>query len=247
MSVIFISDLHLDNSRSVVINYFVNYIKNLNKSVESIYILGDFLEYWVGDDDPAQGLNEVFEVLKLQSKNINISLMHGNRDFLLSKNYCKKYGIELISDPTIIDLYGKKVLLMHGDTLCTDDIKYQEFRKLVRSRQWQDNVLSRSLEERLNLAKTLRVESAKATKVKDEYIMDVNQDAVVKVINEYDVDVIIHGHTHRPNIHNITIDDKNIKRIVLGDWYDKTFILNYDEDNIKIEKTSLISQRDHSS
>ncbi len=136
MSTLFISDLHLDNKRPNVINFFINFLDNLNNDVKTIYILGDFVEYWVGDDDPAIGLQEVFKLIKKISQNINIYFMHGNRDFMISKKYCEENGIKLLNDPTVINLYNKKILLMHGDTLCIDDIEYQKFRQMVRSEKW---------------------------------------------------------------------------------------------------------------
>ena len=240
MATLFVSDLHLDNTRPEVIKYFLNYLKSLNSDIESLYILGDFVEYWVGDDDPAEGLTDLFAEIRRRSKMHDIYFMHGNRDFMMSEDFCKKLGMKLIPDPSIISLYGRKVLLMHGDTLCIDDHAYQDFRKLVRSDSWQKEVLKKSLEERIMLAKELRQKSLKETGTKKEIIMDVNENEVNKTFLKYNVNLIIHGHTHRPNIHTLNFDDHEYKRIVLGDWYNNSFILRYTKDKILIEKTSFL-------
>ena len=239
MTTIFISDLHLDKDRPKVIRYFIDFLNNLESDIESLYILGDFVEYWVGDDDPGNGLEEVFNSIKKKSVDIPIYFMHGNRDFMISEKFCNEHGMKFLKDPTEINLHGKKILLMHGDTLCVDDIEYQKFRTMVRSPLWQNEMLKKSLEERINLAKMLRAKSLSETNAKDEIIMDVNDDEVMNQLRKYDVDMIIHGHTHRPNIHKIISEKKEYKRIVLGDWYDKSFILKISDGKIVIDKNNL--------
>ena len=165
--------------------------------------------------------------------------MHGNRDFMISEKFCNEHGMKFLKDPTEIKLHGKKILLMHGDTLCVDDIEYQKFRTMVRSPLWQNEMLKKSLEERMDLAKMLRAKSLSETNAKDEIIMDVNDDEVMNQLRKYDVDMIIHGHTHRPNIHKIISEKKEYKRIVLGDWYDKSFILKISDGKIVIDKNNL--------
>ena len=239
MTTIFISDLHLDKDRPKVIRYFIDFLNNLESDIESLYILGDFVEYWVGDDDPGDGLEEVFSSIKKKSNSIPIYFMHGNRDFMISEKFCNHHGMKFLKDPTKIKLHGKKILLMHGDTLCIDDIEYQKFRTMVRSPLWQNEMLKKSLEERINLAKMLRAKSLSETGTKDEVIMDVNNDEVISQLKKHNVDMIIHGHTHRPNIHKIISENKEWKRIVLGDWYDKSFILKISDDEIIIDKSNL--------
>ena len=239
MTTIFISDLHLDKDRPKVIRYFIDFLNNLESDIESLYILGDFVEYWVGDDDPGDGLEEVFNSIKKKSNSIPIYFMHGNRDFMISEKFCNHHGMKFLKDPTKIKLHGKKILLMHGDTLCIDDIEYQKFRTMVRSPLWQNEMLKKSLEERINLAKMLRAKSLSETGTKDEVIMDVNNDEVISQLKKHNVDMIIHGHTHRPNIHKIISENKECKRIVLGDWYDKSFILRISDDEIIIDKSNL--------
>ena len=234
------SDLHLDKKRPEAIKFFIDYMNYVSPSTKAIYILGDLVEYWVGDDDPADGLEDVFKIISKKSKEINIYFMHGNRDFLISENFCKKHGMKLLQDPTLINLYDKKVLLMHGDTLCTDDKQYQEYRALVRSHTWQSKMLIKTLSERIMIAQQLREKSLEATENKKEYIMDVNNGTVIEIMKEYDADILIHGHTHRPNVHKLQINQKDIKRIVLGDWYDRSFILEFSKDKITIDKQSLI-------
>ena len=239
MTTIFISDLHLDKDRPKVIRYFIDFLNNLESDIESLYILGDFVEYWVGDDDPGDGLEEVFSSIKKKSNDIPIYFMHGNRDFMISEKFCNHHGMKFLKDPTKIKLHGKKILLMHGDTLCIDDIEYQKFRTMVRSPLWQNEMLKKSLEERINLAKMLRAKSLSETGTKDEVIMDVNNDEVISQLKKHNVDMIIHGHTHRPNIHKIISENKECKRIVLGDWYDKSFILRISDGEIIIDKSNL--------
>ena len=239
MATIFISDLHLDKDRPKVIRYFIDFLNNLESDIESLYILGDFVEYWVGDDDPGDGLEEVFSSIKKKSNSIPIYFMHGNRDFMISEKFCNQHGMKFLKDPTKIKLHGKKILLMHGDTLCIDDIEYQKFRTMVRSPLWQNEMLKKSLEERINLAKMLRAKSLSETGTKDEVIMDVNNDEVISQLKKHNVDMIIHGHTHRPNIHKIISENKECKRIVLGDWYDKSFILRISDGEIIIDKSNL--------
>ena len=239
MTTIFISDLHLDKDRPKVIRYFIDFLNNLESDIESLYILGDFVEYWVGDDDPGDGLEEVFSSIKKKSNSIPIYFMHGNRDFMISEKFCNHHGMKFLKDPTKIKLHGKKILLMHGDTLCIDDIEYQKFRTMVRSPLWQNEMLKKSLEERINLAKMLRAKSLSETGTKDEVIMDVSNDEVISQLKKHDVDMIIHGHTHRPNIHKIISEDREYKRIVLGDWYDKSFILRISDGEIIIDKSNL--------
>ena len=239
MTTIFISDLHLDKDRPKVIRYFIDLLNNLESDIESLYILGDFVEYWVGDDDPGDGLEEVFSSIKKKSNSIPIYFMHGNRDFMISEKFCNHHGMKFLKDPTKIKLHGKKILLMHGDTLCVDDIEYQKFRTMVRSPLWQNEMLKKSLEERINLAKMLRAKSLSETGTKDEVIMDVSNDEVISQLKKHDVDMIIHGHTHRPNIHKIISEDREYKRIVLGDWYDKSFILRISDGEIIIDKSNL--------
>ena len=142
MTIDFISDLHLDKTRPEVNKYFISYLDNINKDVTDLYILGDLFEYWVGDDDPMDGLNEIRASISQLGGKINVWYMHGNRDFLISKKICSNLNMRLLEDPTVIIKNGQRLLLLHGDTLCTDDKEYQKFRTLVRSDEWQKQMLS---------------------------------------------------------------------------------------------------------
>ncbi len=219
--IVFISDLHLSPERPEMIDLFLKFADEIAAKADKLYILGDFLEYWLGDDDPALSLQPVFDKLTELSDGHKTKLyfMHGNRDFLVGNKFAERCHLTLLDDPCIIDIQNRHALLMHGDTLCTDDIEYQKFRTMVRNPQWQQDILSKSLEERITIAKKMRQTSSESTAEKDEYIMDVNQLTTDKVFIENHVDLIIHGHTHRPKIHKKTINNIETTRIVLGDWY----------------------------
>ena len=239
MSIDFISDLHLDKTRPEVNEYFIKYLLNLNKDITDLYILGDLFEYWVGDDDPMDGLDNIRSCITALGERINIWYMHGNRDFLISEKICNVLKMKLLADPSIININGVKILLVHGDTLCTDDIDYQKFRGLVRSKEWQNEMLAKPLQERLAIADTLRKKSIEANERKDRDIMDVNAKEVEKIIRTHSPNIIIHGHTHRPNIHIHNIDEQKILRYVLGDWYDKFYILSLKNNKFSVCKGRL--------
>ena len=239
MSIDFISDLHLDKTRPEVNKYFIQYLLNLKEETTDLYILGDLFEYWVGDDDPMDGLDDVRACIIKLGKKINIWYMHGNRDFLISEKICNTLQMKLLVDPSLVILNGITILLVHGDTLCTDDIAYQEFRGLVRSKKWQSEMLEKPLPERLMIADSLRKKSIEANESKHEDIMDVNVSEVEKLIKLYSPDVIIHGHTHRPNIHIHDLEEHRTLRYVLGDWYDKFFILSLKKNKFSVYKGRL--------
>ena len=219
---VFISDLHLAPERPQIIELFLRFAEEVAASAVELYILGDFLEYWLGDDDPTPALKPVFDkLIELSEKHqTKVFFMHGNRDFLVGNGLAERCHFELIDDGHKIKIQDQDVLLMHGDTLCTDDIEYQKFRQLVRSEQWQQDILSKSLEERIQIAKNLRNQSKSSTADKDETIMDVNQQETDKAFIDNGVDQIIHGHTHRPAIHHKVINDHDTTRVVLGDWFE---------------------------
>lgn len=219
--VVFISDLHLAPERPQIIDLFIRFADEIAAQADCLYILGDFLEYWLGDDDPAKSLSPVFDKLIEINERFatDIFFMHGNRDFLVGSQLAERCHFTLINDPHKIKIRNKDALLMHGDTLCTDDIEYQKFRQMVRSQEWQQQILSKTLAERIEIARSLREKSQQSTSAKDEYIMDVNQNATDKAFIDNNVDLIIHGHTHRPAIHHRTVNGIETTRIVLGDWY----------------------------
>jgi UDP-2,3-diacylglucosamine hydrolase len=218
---IFLSDIHLCESRPRIIDAFVSFLSKLTNEVDALYILGDLFEYWIGDDSKQH--NNVIEALKeLTDRHIQVFLMHGNRDFLIGSAFEKKTGAVLLNDPILVEIYGKKVLLCHGDTLCTDDIEYQSFRDKIRSESWKNEFLKKSLAERVSIANDFRKESELNKKKKSVKIMDVNLDEVNRTLIQFNYpDFLIHGHTHRPNQHSINLDGHQIQRIVLGDWYEQ--------------------------
>lgn len=229
MTILFISDLHLDTQRPDIIREFVNLLDEAKTPASGLYILGDFVEYWIGDDDPDHGLETAFDRLRELAKSVPVYLMHGNRDFLIGEEFVDRYRLTLLPDPTMIDLYGQPALLMHGDTLCTDDVEYQSFRRMVRDPEWQAGFLAKPLAERRAIVMNLRKTSKEATEGKSEDIMDVNQQAVEHTMREHNVRLLIHGHTHRPGVHNFVLDGQPATRIVLGDWYQQSSVLYYDE------------------
>ena len=216
---LFIADLHLTPERPEIICLFERFVDEVAIYAERLYILGDFLEYWLGDDDQTEGLEDVFQALrKLSDNGTEILFMAGNRDFLIGNKLAKKCGFKIIEEPYIETINNQPALLMHGDSLCTDDAKYQKFRAIVRNKDWQDQVLSRSIEERKQLAHSMRQQSEQANAVKNDEIMDVNQDTVIEVMQKHSVHLLIHGHTHRKAIHTLKINKHPATRIVLGDW-----------------------------
>jgi len=217
---LFISDLHLAPERPGIIKLFEKFVDDVAVHADTLYILGDFLEYWIGDDDKALGLEPVFAALdRLHQAETLIKLMHGNRDFLIGQRLARQHHFEIIADPYIDNLSNQPALLMHGDLLCTDDIAYQNFRHKVRNKTAQRIFLLLPLFLRERIARSLRGTSEKATSYKSEAIMDVNQQAVEDTMRKTGTSILIHGHTHRPGIHEFKVDGKNAKRIVLGDWY----------------------------
>ena len=215
MSAVLISDLHLQASEPSLLEKFEKFLSSKVNGFNNLFILGDLFETWIGDDDESEFNKKIIEILKkVSADGIKVFLMHGNRDFLIGENFCKSINAELLSDYHIYEDGDSKILLLHGDTLCTDDIRYQEFRKLVRNESWRGDFLSKSLKERLEIASGLREMSNEETSDKKNEIMDVNQESVRKVSNEFSIKKMIHGHTHRPFIH----EDKDLVRVVLSDW-----------------------------
>lgn len=213
---LFIADLHLDPTKTHLIDLFLQFLEN--QQADALYILGDFFEYWIGDDDiPAPAMQKV--IAGLENTTMPLYFMHGNRDFLVGDTFCQKIGCTLLSEPYIIDLFGKKTLLLHGDSLCTEDIAHQQFRAMVLNPAWQQEFLSKSLEERHMMAQMARQKSQ--ANYTSENIIDINPEALIALIQQYQVEQIIHGHTHQQAIHELIVDNKLIKRMVLGDWKEK--------------------------
>ena len=219
MTTLFISDLHLEESRPDITGAFLGFLKTHAMGVERLYILGDFFEAWIGDDERTPLQEQVAAPHReVRDSGTEIFLMHGNRDFLIGNDYCERAGATLLDDPTVIDLYGTPALLMHGDSLCTADVEYQKFRANMRNPQMQKMMLARPLEDRQQMARQLRQMSMAKNQGKAEDIMDVTPEEVVKELEHHGVQLMIHGHTHRPAIHDLEANGEPARRIVLGDW-----------------------------
>jgi UDP-2,3-diacylglucosamine hydrolase len=228
MSKLFISDLHLDETRPHIVELFTNFLAQDARRADALYILGDLFESWIGDDDDsALALRVAAATRALRDSGVPVYFMHGNRDFLLGADYAARAGMTLLADPTVIEIGGERLLLMHGDTLCTDDVDYQKFRTLVRDPQWQSQFLAKSLVERRAFAAQARGESRKHTAAAKPDIMDVNPAAVEAAMREHGVRRMIHGHTHRPATHRLNLGDQIAERIVLGDWYEQSSVLTW--------------------
>ena len=224
----FISDLHLDDARPNITAEFIRFLETDARNAKALYILGDLFESWIGDDDDSTLATKVANALTaLRKTGVPIFFMHGNRDFLLGKDYADRAGMTLLQDPTVIDLDGAPTLLMHGDTMCIDDVDYQKFRQVVRNSAWQTDFLSKTIAERRAFAAMARAESTKHTCSAKSEIMDVNQSAVEAAMRTAGVRRLIHGHTHRPATHSLSIDGQSAERIVLGDWYEQSSVLTW--------------------
>ena len=221
MPALFISDLHLAEERAAANEQFIAFLEGKARSAAALYILGDFFEYWIGDDDLDAPFNAVVAGLLrgLTRGGVPVYLMHGNRDFLLGEAFCRATGSVLLPDPTVADIMGERILLLHGDTLCTDDHDYQDWRRVARSSEWQAEFLARPREERRSIVLGLREKSKAVVQAKPADIMDVNEGAVVQALREHGVRRLVHGHTHRPGRHEHTVDGRHCERWVLPDWY----------------------------
>jgi UDP-2,3-diacylglucosamine hydrolase len=218
---LFISDLHLAEERPATTQRFERFLAQAVPGADALYILGDLFEYWPGDDGltldfPAR----IAGMLRTAARATPAFFMHGNRDFMVASRFCAETGVRLIPDPTVVDLYGERALLMHGDTLCTGDHAYLAFRAQVRDPAWQAAALTRSLEERVALARGMRSQSEGAKEGKGEAIMDVAPEAVERALVAAGSRLLIHGHTHRPARHELEAGGRTCVRWVLPDWYE---------------------------
>lgn len=225
--ILFISDLHLTSDRPAIIKLFSEFINQRAIHAQAVYILGDFFEYWLGDDDPAEGLDDVFTAFDmLNAHGVPVYFMHGNRDFLVHTDFEKRTHSQIIPDPTKLNINNTDIILMHGDSLCTDDVSYQEFKKTVRTEQWKKEFTAKTITERKDIVRSLRATSKAETSLKSEDIMDVNQSAVNETFKTQNTDWLIHGHTHRPDIHEYNLGGQTATRIVLGDWHERGSVLS---------------------
>ncbi len=222
MKKLFISDLHLHESKSEVTFLFKHFLNGLPTDPESkpeLYILGDLFDFWIGDDYEQSLYSEIIQQLRiLTDAGIKTYLMHGNRDFLIGSEFLSQTGIELLEDPTILSIHNKRVMLSHGDLFCTDDTEYQKYKQMVRNRRWQQDFLSLTVAERLQILGETRDASVQSQQNKSIEIMDINQEELIAKVQNNNIDILIHGHTHRPNQYKIEIGNRTCLRLVLGEW-----------------------------
>jgi UDP-2,3-diacylglucosamine hydrolase len=230
MHTLFISDLHLCAERPHIVQKFLDFVANTAPQAETLYVLGDLFESWAGDDELEDPFNAAVAdaFRELCGKGVPVYFMHGNRDLLIGPEFTARCSAQLINDPSLLDLYGTRTLIMHGDTLCTDDIDYQKFRVYARNSDNQKKFLAQPLAARKQQMKGMRAESISSKQAKPEEIMDVSMTAVAQVLREHHYPRIIHGHTHRPARHVHTVDGHTCERWVLNDWYQRGGYLRCD-------------------
>ena len=236
MATLFIADLHLDPARPQITNLFERYLASDEvRHADALYILGDLVEAWIGDDDDAELPGRIAAAIRaVRDAGVPVYFIVGNRDFLLGKVFAERAGMTLLDDGTVHRIQGVPTLLMHGDVLCTDDVAYQAVRRQVRNPEWQAQILSMPLEARRAFAAKAREDSKAHTGSTMESIMDVNADAVADTIRKAKVTRLIHGHTHRPAVHTFELDGNAAERIVLGDWYEQGSVLRVDDDGVEL-------------
>jgi UDP-2,3-diacylglucosamine hydrolase len=235
--ILFISDLHISLEKPEITRRFFSFLRDRAPKAAAVYILGDLFDAWIGDDDPTPPNNSIRKQLKqLTSSGTKVFLQQGNRDFLLGKQFSEDTGVILLDEYAVIDLHGTQTLLTHGDLLCTDDLPYQAFRAKSHTPEWQHAVLSKPLFLRLLAARWYRLRSYLHKRKKSQDIMDVNQDTVTKVVREHHCLRLIHGHTHRPAVHNFEIDNQPAQRFVLAAWSKSAAeVLCWDSNGYRIE------------
>ena len=236
MTTLFISDLHLDASRPRITELFLEFLETEAARADALYILGDLFEAWIGDDASDELADRVADGLaRLHGKGVPCFFIHGNRDFLLGDAYARRARMTILPDPAVVDVEGERVLLMHGDTLCTDDVAYQSFRRETRAPSWQRAFLARSVADRQRYAEQARSESQRYTRSAGEAITDVTPEAVNATLSKYGTRRLIHGHTHRPALHEINLDGMTCERIVLGDWYEQGSVLRVGVGQVELD------------
>ncbi len=236
MATLFIADLHLDVVRPQILELFENYLASDEvRRADALYILGDLVEAWIGDDDDAELPQRIAAATRaVRDAGVPAYFMVGNRDFLLGQAFATRAGMTLLDDGIVHRIHGRPTLLMHGDVLCTDDVAYQAVRRQVRAPEWQAQFLSMPLQARRAFAAKAREDSKAHTSSTIESIMDVNAEAVAEAIRKAGVARLIHGHTHRPAVHRFDLDGKPAERIVLGDWYEHGSVLRVDDEGVEL-------------
>ncbi len=235
MATLFIADLHLQTEEPAITAGFLRFLQGEARHADALYILGDLFEAWIGDDDPNPLHREIAIAIKaLVDSGVPCFFVHGNRDFLLGKRYARECGMTLLAEETVLDLYGRNILIMHGDTLCTDDTGYLAFRAKVHTPWIQTLFLALPLFIRSRIAAKMRAGSKAANSSKSMTIMDVNPQAVASVMAKHQVQWLIHGHTHRPYMHDLTVNDKPAHRVVLGAWHTEGSMIKVTPDGVEL-------------
>ncbi|NRF24866.1 UDP-2,3-diacylglucosamine diphosphatase [Vibrio coralliilyticus] len=236
MTTLFISDLHLSSTTPDITDCFIRFMREEAVHADALYVLGDLFEFWIGDDDRSDFAKQIRREFKqLTSLGVPCYFTQGNRDFLVGKRFAKQTGVTLLGDETVIDLYGKKAVVLHGDTLCTEDVKYLQYREKVHQPwlQWLFNRIPMFIKKKIVSKVQSDIRTDKQTKSLD--IMDVTQTEVEAVMAHHNVDLMIHGHTHRPNVHVFSANNTKKTRIVLGDWYTQGSVLVYAKNSFELE------------
>lgn len=239
MRSLFISDLHLSQHAPKIVEGFLKFLQQQAADADQLYILGDFFDAWIGDDDDAALAVEIQRQLHQYSRNHRVFFIHGNRDFLLGEKFARETCIELLQESALIALDDRRALIMHGDTLCTQDTEYLKFRAMVRNPAWQQQVLALPLPQRRLMAADLRQKSLSMNAMKAEDIMDVTPTEVEKVMQAANVNLLIHGHTHRPARHHLILEGADAERWVLGDWGDHGWYLLAENNQLELVKFKL--------
>jgi UDP-2,3-diacylglucosamine hydrolase len=230
-----ISDLHLDPSAPGIARQFVDFLRGEARAARALYILGDLFEAWLGDDDPDPAARAIVAELRaLHDARVPTYFMHGNRDFLIGARFAAETGCTLLEDGTVVDLHGERVLLMHGDALCTADTSYQRLRRILRNPLTLFMLRHLGLESRRKLGRKLRTGSQMHVGATAAAIMDVTPSEVVDSLRHARVNTLVHGHTHRPAIHSLEVDGRPARRIVLGDWYTQGSVLEWRDDGVEL-------------
>jgi len=234
--ILLISDLHLQEERPDITRAFVDLLDGRARHAEALYILGDFFEAWIGDDAMTPFQTSICQALRaLSDSGTQVFVMHGNRDFLLGQAFCKAAGCTLLADPSVVEMGGEPVLLMHGDSLCTRDLAYMKMRRYLRNPLSLWILRHLPLSTRQKLARKLRSESRAQTRMKANDIVDVTAEEVPRIMQQYGVRTLVHGHTHRPAIHKLVVGDQPARRIVLGDWDRQGWALEVDEQGFQLQ------------
>lgn len=241
MTTLFIADLHLDEARPAITDLFERFLASGEvRGAEALYILGDLVEAWIGDDDDAPLAGRIAASTRgVAEAGVPVYFMAGNRDFLLGEDFATRAGMQILPDGVVHDIAGEPTLLMHGDVLCTDDTAYQAVRAQVRTPQFRAQMMAMTLDQRRAFAAKARADSRAYTGTTDETIMDVNADAVARAMRDGGVRRLVHGHTHRPAIHDFSLDGENARRIVLGDWYEQGSVLEVQPGQVRLRGLQL--------